>query len=71
MSLRVHRNLALLELLYKMPPSVRRVIVNNASSDFVNALCEIALNVLRGKIPLTDEQNKQLKKRNTIVRLVA
>jgi len=56
MSQRMQRNLALLELIYKSPPKVRRVIVGNANADFVNALCEIALNVLRGNIPLTNKQ---------------
>ena len=59
MSSRMQRNLGLLELLYKSTPSMRRVIVGKASSDFIKALCEIALNVLCGNIPL---QYKQLKK---------
>lgn len=71
MSSRMQRNLALLELLYKSTPSMRRVIVGKASSDFINALCEIALNVLSGNIPLTDKQYKQLKKRKAVIRLVA
>ena len=68
MSLRMQRNLGLLEL-YKTP-SVRRVIVGKASPDFINALCEIALNVLSGNIPLTDKY-KLLKRRRAIIRLVA
>ena len=70
MSLRMQRNLALLELLYKSMPSMRRVIVGKASSDFINALCEIALNVLSGNIPLTGKQYKQLNKRKAVIRLV-
>ena len=71
MSLRMQRNLGLLELLFKSTPSVRRVIVGKATPDFINALCEIALNVLSGNIPLTDKQYKQLKRRKAIIRLVA
>lgn len=60
---RMQRNIALLELLYKSPPSVRRNIICNASMDFINALCEISLNVLKGVMPLTDQQYRQLKKK--------
>ena len=70
MSSRVQRHLGLLELIYKSPPSVIRVIVNNTSSDFVKALCEIALNVLRGNIPLSDKQYKQLKRKRKSIKLV-
>ena len=71
MSSRMQRNLSLLELLYKSVPGMRRVIVCGASADFINALCEIALNVLRGNIPLTDKQYAQLEKKRGIIRLVA
>ena len=52
-------------------PSMQRVIVCNTSTDFINALCEIALNVLNGNIPLSDKQYKQLKKKKSAIRLVA
>ena len=71
MSSRVQRNLPLLEMLYKATPGVRRVIVCGSSTDFIDALCEIALNVLRGNIPLTDKQYAQLKKKKNIIRLIA
>lgn len=71
MSARMRRNLLLLEALYKAPPRVRIAIVNNAGPDFINALCEIAVNVLRGNIPLTDKQYRMLKRNKTGIRLVA
>lgn len=43
----------------------------NAGADFVKSLCEIALNVLSGNIPLTDKQYKLLKKKKKLIRLVA
>ncbi len=60
MSLRMQRNLALLRMLFKSPHGIRRAIVSQSSADFINALCEIALNVLKGNIPLSDKQYKQL-----------
>lgn len=71
MSSRMQRNLALLELIYKSTPTMRRVIVSNANTDFINALCEISLNVLRGNIPLTDKQYAVLKKKKGLIRTVA
>ena len=71
MSLRMRRNLALLETIYKSTPRVRKVIVSKANPDFINALCEIALNVLRGNIPLTDKQYTVLKKKKKLIRIVA
>lgn len=71
MSTRIRRNLSLLELLHKSPPTVQRVIIKNANLDFINALCEIALNVMKGNIPLSHHQYKQLKKKKTIIRLIA
>lgn len=52
MSLHMQKSLVLLELLFKLKPSVRRVILGNARADFVYALCEIAFNVVHGNIPL-------------------
>ena len=71
MSSCMQRNLVLLEMLYKASPNVWRVIVGNASADFIKALCEVALNVIKGNIPLTTKQYKQLKKKKSVVRLVA
>ena len=67
----MQRNLSKLGLLYKAKPGMRKVTVCGASADFIDALCEIALNVLRGNIPLTDKQYAQLKKKRGIIRLVA
>ena len=71
MSIRMQRNFALLDLLHKAAPRARGVIVNNTSPDFLNALCEIALNVLRGNIPLSSTQYKLLKKKKKVIRLIA
>ena len=64
----MQRNLSKLGLLYKAKPGMRKVIVCGASADFID---EIALNVLRGNIPLTEKQYAQLKKKRGIIRLVA
>ncbi len=63
MSDRLCKNLPLLKLLYKASPKQRRVILQTASDQLILSLCEIALNVLRGTIPLNTIQYRRLKKR--------
>ena len=71
MSACIHRNCNRLKFLYKSPPHLRKVILNTANDDFINALCEVALNVLQGRIPLTTSQYRRLKKEKAGVRLLA
>lgn len=67
MSRRVKRNLPLLKLLVQASPQHRRAILNTASNDLVAAIVEIALNTLKGNIPLSQQQIKVLKgKRHAI-----
>ena len=61
----------MLDMLHKASPRERGVIVSNASPDFINALCEISLNVLQGHIPLSNIQYKLLKKKKKVIRLIA
>ena len=56
------RNVSQLNLLYKALQPLRKVILSYATNDFIHALSEIALNVLKGKIPLTTSQYRRLKK---------
>ena len=71
MSERIRRNRDRLKLLYKSPPALRKVILRTANDDFINSLCEIALNILQGKIPLTTSQHKRLQKQKKDIRLLA
>lgn len=67
----MQRNLALLETLHKAPAHIRRVILARASPDLISALCEIAINVLYGRVPLTTKQYNQLNKNKRLIRLIA
>lgn len=71
MSSRIHRNMGLMALLFKANPSMRKLIISKAAPDFINALCEVALNVLKGNIPLTTKQYKILQKKKSVIRVVA
>ncbi len=65
------KNLPLLKLLYKASPKQRSVILQSASDQLISALCEIALNVLRGTIPLNNSQFQILKKRKEEIKYTA
>ncbi len=71
MSDRLCKNLPLLKLLYKASLKQRRVILQSASDQLILTLCEIALNVLRGTIPLNNAQFCRLKKRKEEIKYVA
>ncbi|DAC80299.1 TPA_asm: gasderminX [Terrapene box turtle adintovirus] len=68
MSSCVKRNLGLLKLLSKSSPQQRRAILCSASDDLVAAISEIALNTLKGNVPLTQNQVRVLKKKRTLIK---
>ena len=71
MSARISRNRERLKQLYSAPPAHRKVILRTANADFINSLCEIALNILQGKIPLTPRQHTKLRRRKKDLRILA
>lgn len=71
MSQRIKRNAVLLKALYHATPQKRKDIIAHCSPDFLQALCEIALNLLKGNIPLSTSQYKKLKRQKKIIRLLA
>ena len=71
MSARIKRNALLLRALYKATPQKQKDILIHASPDLIQALCEIALNLLKGNIPLNPVQYRKLKKQKKIIRLLA
>ncbi|XP_077148125.1 uncharacterized protein LOC143808871 [Ranitomeya variabilis] len=62
MSERLWLNWALSKTLVKVTPAVRKSILRNASNDLITAIGEIALNILKGRIPLKEHQKGILKK---------
>ena len=71
MSDRLYRNLPLLKLLFKAKPAQRRVILQAASNELILTLCEVALNILKGTIPLTTTQYHVLKKKKFEIKFFA
>ena len=70
MSVRIRKNLTHLKKLLKSSPLQRRIILQTASDELILTLCEVALNILCGTIPLTNGQYRKLEKKN-IIKLIA
>ena len=71
MSARLCKHLPVLKLLHKATPKQRRLILQSASDEFILALCELALNILYGVIPVNRQQYQKLKKRKADIKFVA
>lgn len=55
----IKEHFPLLEFLCQCSKSHRSLIINRANSKLINCLCECALNVLSGNVPLTQEEKKK------------
>ena len=53
---RIKRNVDFLKLLTSSKPAGRRTLIQQATKDQVDALCEIVLNLLRGNLAVTPQQ---------------
>lgn len=70
-SARLKRNAPLLKVLAKATPKRRKDILRGCSPDLLQTLCEIALNLLKGNIPLSLQQYQKLKRYKKNIRLIA
>lgn len=71
MSARLKRNAHLLRALSASTPQKRKDILTHCSPDFLQTICEIALNVLKGNIRLPASLYKTLKKHKNKIRQLA
>ena len=60
-----------LTLLIQCPSKTRKAMIAGGSSGLVKALCECALNILKGHVPLTMKQKRSLKRRKKDLRSLA
>lgn len=60
MSRNVRNNIEMLQALIKMNPKQRVNVLKDADSGLIIAICECALNTLKGNVPLTPAQKKKL-----------
>lgn len=71
MSAKLCKHLPMLKLLHKAAPKHRRLILQSASDEFILTLCEVALNILYGTIPVSRHQYRDLKKRKAEIKFIA
>jgi len=71
MSRSVNINLELLEALVKLKPQPRSQLLRIADKSLVTAICECALNILNGNIPVTPEHKDRLFKERSYIRSLA
>lgn len=71
MAQRVKSNRAILEVLQKAKPNLRKAIIQASDKEIVHLICEVCENLLLGNIPLSPEQKIKLKKYRTQIRKLA
>ncbi len=65
MSAKLCKHLPLLKMLHKATPKQRRLILQSSSDKLILTLCEVALNILYGMIPINRQQYQKLKRRKS------
>lgn len=69
--MRCKKHIHTLQALCKLAPEHRRAVLKVADSKLVRVICECALNLLHGGVPLTSEEKKHLAKHKKILRKLA
>lgn len=62
------KNKNFLELLCHSKNKFRKTLIENASNDQIESICEIVLNILNGNIELSEKQIKKLSKKKELLR---
>ncbi len=60
MSARLRKHLTMIQLLAKAKRPLVKSIIHAADKDLIICLCEIALNVIKGNVPLSPAQKRKL-----------
>ena len=71
MTRRLMDNVHTLHVLNKCSTKKRKAIFKNSGKELVTCLCECALNIIKGKVPLTPGQKKKLAKHKIHLRTLA
>jgi len=70
-SRRIARQTPFLKLLYSCSPIQRKSLIQYVDNEQLTALSQIALNILRGNIPITRAYKKKLKQYKEVIRSLA
>jgi len=71
MSRSVNINLELLRALLRLEPKPKLCLLRVADKSLVTAICECALNILNGNVPITPRQKQQLYPHKGLIRALA
>ena len=58
-------NLPYLQVLVKFKPKLRELLIEHGPVSLITSICECALNLLKGVIPLTPRQKRRLARYET------
>ena len=64
-------NLPYLQVLVKSKPKLRKLLIEHGPVSLITSICECALNLLKGVIPLTLRQKRRLARYKTYLRGLA
>lgn len=65
------KHIAILQVLQHLNKDQRDAVLRKADSSTIRCICECALNVLRGNVPLKPEQKKKLQRHARVLRRLA
>ena len=68
MSGRIAQQSPFLKLLYDCSPTQRKALIESASREQLEALSQIALNILRGNLSVSETHKKKLKEYKDVIR---
>ena len=72
MSKRLRKYAPVLKLLDKSSPAARkRLLKDICSADFLECMCDCAKNIIKGNVPLTPSQKRQLSRRKRLLKKLA
>jgi hypothetical protein len=68
---RLHRNITLLDVLSKATKAQRDALINTATNDQLQCICDCATNILNENIPISDNQYKKLRRFQNQIRYIS
>lgn len=71
MSARIKRHYSLLRWLCTAKPKQARAVIKVADNDLVKAVCECALNLLKGTVAVNKKQKRKLRRYKNLMRKLA
>lgn len=71
MYMRIIRNSTYLKAIYRAEPFQRRLMIEFADMDQLNAICDIATDIIQGQLFLANSHRPKLKQYRNVIRALA